>query len=115
MNINISAENLQLTAGLVCVAGEGMVRAELLYVQFGFVQTQPEVLIDSGLGWGWGEGGEEELILRPHTPPSSHVTAHPVRTAVRLVRTAGGGRVGTTTDTCGVRGLADCGCGQDSP
>ena len=77
-----------------------MVRAKLLYVQFSLVEAQPEIFIDSRLGWRSGERGEEELISSPNTSGTLHVTAHAVRTAVHLVSTAGCSGVGTTTDTC---------------
>ena len=92
-----------------------MVRAKLLYVQFSLVETQPELFIDSRLGWRSGERGEEELISSPNTSGTLHVTAHAVGAAVHLVSTAGCIGVGTTTDTCRgeVRGERE-GCG-DSP
>ena len=77
-----------------------MVGTELLNGQFSFVETQPEILVDSGPGWWEGEGGEEELISLAHTAGSPHVTGHPVWTAVSLVSTAGRTTVRTTTNTC---------------
>ena len=76
-----------------------MIRAKLLNVQFSFVETQPEILIDSRPGWRCGERGEKEVIVSPDTPGSLHITTHSMGAAVHLVSTAGGPRVGTAADT----------------